>query len=185
MFDPKEVFRTLYQPHCLNALRSAREPLDHDISLWHCERIELNLIDFFGFLEIKTAAEIRTDSLQTYRPWWHELKTNQICLSCLRRKPEHVFSCGHSVCETCIKIFGNEMPASEDVYRIEACNLCASGHLTARLKPTTAGVTILSIDGGGVRGVIPLEFLGLVQEQLGAGCTIHDVIDIVVGTSSG
>ncbi|PYH80588.1 phospholipase, patatin family protein [Aspergillus uvarum CBS 121591] len=44
--------------------------------------------------------------------------------------------------------------------------------------------TVLAIDGGGVRGVIPLEFLTLIQESLGS-CLLQDLIDISIGTSSG
>ncbi|THC87635.1 hypothetical protein EYZ11_012916 [Aspergillus tanneri] len=44
--------------------------------------------------------------------------------------------------------------------------------------------TILAIDGGGVRGVIPLEFLNLIQENLGL-CPLQDLIDLAIGTSSG
>jgi hypothetical protein len=45
--------------------------------------------------------------------------------------------------------------------------------------------TILAIDGGGVRGGIPLEFLLLIQEYLGPDCKIQDVVDLSVGSSSG
>lgn len=45
--------------------------------------------------------------------------------------------------------------------------------------------TILAIDGGGVRGGIPLEYLILIQESLGKDCRIHDLIDLSVGSSSG
>lgn len=44
--------------------------------------------------------------------------------------------------------------------------------------------TTVAIDGGGVRGVIPLEFLILVQEQLGE-CRLQDLVDLAIGTSSG
>lgn len=50
--------------------------------------------------------------------------------------------------------------------------------------PPTMNPTILAIDGGGVRGVIPLEFLTLIQESLGA-CALQDLIDLSIGTSSG
>jgi patatin-like phospholipase/acyl hydrolase len=43
---------------------------------------------------------------------------------------------------------------------------------------------VLALDGGGVRGVIPFEFLLLVQEHL-RPCTLQDVIDLAIGTSSG
>lgn len=50
--------------------------------------------------------------------------------------------------------------------------------------PPTMNPTILAIDGGGVRGVIPLEFLILIQENLGS-CALQDLIDLSIGTSSG
>jgi patatin-like phospholipase/acyl hydrolase len=43
---------------------------------------------------------------------------------------------------------------------------------------------ILSIDGGGIRGVIPARFLQLVEEQLD-GQPIHEYFDLIVGTSTG
>jgi patatin-like phospholipase/acyl hydrolase len=51
--------------------------------------------------------------------------------------------------------------------------------------PPTMNPTILAIDGGGIRGAIPLEFLILVQESLGPGCKIQDLVDLAMGTSSG
>lgn len=50
--------------------------------------------------------------------------------------------------------------------------------------PPTMNPTILAIDGGGVRGVIPLEFLILIQEILGS-CSLQDLVDLSLGTSSG
>lgn len=50
--------------------------------------------------------------------------------------------------------------------------------------PPTMSPTILAIDGGGVRGVIPLEFLLLVEEYLHP-CVIQDVVSLALGTSSG
>jgi hypothetical protein len=52
------------------------------------------------------------------------------------------------------------------------------------LKPTTAGVRLIGIDGGGARGVTPLEFMGELQRLLG-DCQLHDMIDLALGTSSG
>jgi hypothetical protein len=43
----------------------------------------------------------------------------------------------------------------------------------------------LSIDGGGPRGVIPLGNLEILQELLGSELSICDMIDLVVGCSSG
>lgn len=59
------------------------------------------------------------------------------------------------------------------------------GNLIAKLKPPTAGVRILSIDGGGIRGVISLEFLSLIRDSVGTKCPIQDFFGLVIGTSSG
>lgn len=50
--------------------------------------------------------------------------------------------------------------------------------------PPTISPSVLAVDGGGVRGVIPLEFLLLVREHL-SPCTIQEVVDLGLGTSSG
>jgi patatin-like phospholipase/acyl hydrolase len=46
-----------------------------------------------------------------------------------------------------------------------------------------AAVRILSIDGGGIRGVIPAVILSEVERR--AGRPIHELFDLVVGTSTG
>jgi hypothetical protein len=42
---------------------------------------------------------------------------------------------------------------------------------------------ILSIDGGGIRGIFPASFLATVEEAI--GCSVADYFDLVVGTSTG
>lgn len=52
-----------------------------------------------------------------------------------------------------------------------------------RFVPPTAGIRMLSIDGGGVRGVIPLVFLQQLDRTLAPlGCAIKDHFDFVCGT---
>ena len=43
---------------------------------------------------------------------------------------------------------------------------------------------ILSIDGGGIKGVFPAKFLALLEEEIGEG-QIHKHFDIITGTSTG
>lgn len=70
-------------------------------------------------------------------------------------------------------------------YLVNECVFClAQGELTVDLKPKTAGIRVLTIDGGGARGVIPLEFLKRLEALLG-GCSLPAVIDFSAGTSSG
>lgn len=66
------------------------------------------------------------------------------------------------------------------------CPLCGSKKsLTARLKPSTSAARVLSIDGGGPRGIIPLENLAILQQILGEGLPLSDLIELTVGCSSG
>uniref|UniRef100_A0A453T4D2 Patatin n=2 Tax=Aegilops tauschii subsp. strangulata TaxID=200361 RepID=A0A453T4D2_AEGTS len=50
-------------------------------------------------------------------------------------------------------------------------------------------ITVLSIDGGGVRGIIPATILAFLEEKLqeldGADARIADYFDVVAGTSTG
>ncbi|KAL8642303.1 MAG: hypothetical protein Q9228_000981, partial [Teloschistes exilis] len=64
---------------------------------------------------------------------------------------------------------------------MESCPMCEEGSLSVILKPPTAGIRILSIDGGGVRGAVPLEFLSVLQELLGDECAIQDLFDLAFG----
>jgi patatin-like phospholipase/acyl hydrolase len=57
------------------------------------------------------------------------------------------------------------------------------------MKPPSAGVRVLSLDGGGVRGVLELIVLKHLQDhiaaELGAEVPVIEMFDLVVGTSTG
>lgn len=74
----------------------------------------------------------------------------------------------------------------EEKYILESCIVCQEHQsLTVQLKPSTAGIRILSIDGGGTRGIVPLETLSILQDLLGANLPIRELFDLAFGTSSG
>ncbi|KAM0876948.1 hypothetical protein ACQ4PT_035836 [Festuca glaucescens] len=70
-------------------------------------------------------------------------------------------------------------------------HLASTSATTPRSPPPSFGsiVTVLSIDGGGVRGIIPgtiLAFLeGKLQELDGADVRLADYFDVIAGTSTG
>ncbi|CAL9234281.1 unnamed protein product [Arabidopsis halleri] len=59
------------------------------------------------------------------------------------------------------------------------------------LQPPTYGnlITILSIDGGGIRGIIPATILSFLESELqkldGEGARLADYFDVIAGTSTG
>ncbi|XP_019149986.1 PREDICTED: patatin-like protein 2 [Ipomoea nil] len=65
----------------------------------------------------------------------------------------------------------------------------ATGGYIAASIPPSGVVTILSIDGGGIRGIIPGTIVAYLEEQLqtfdGPDARIADYFDVIAGTSTG
>jgi hypothetical protein len=140
----------------------------------------------FVNLKHSSAAELHRANLKSHSLQWAQLKSNRTCLYCIRRSPEHVLNCGHAICDICVRIFGITQRSVESHFTLHLCVLCNRQiSSTVVLKPATAGIRILSIDGGGVRSVVPLEFLRLIQDSLGLECPIQDFFDLAFGTSAG
>jgi hypothetical protein len=136
--------------------------------------------DWALFQHKKTLKELQ------YRIDLKALISAEICVSCLTGPPQHVLMCGHTLCDLCVQRFGNAVTGEEYRYLLDTCAICeAHAKLTVYLKPATAGVRMLNIDGGGVRGVVPLEFLTRMQKELGPRARVQDFFDIAFGTSAG
>ena len=52
------------------------------------------------------------------------------------------------------------------------------------VKPTEAGIRVLTLDGGGIRGIVELTILQQIERALGVGLPIQAFFDIIVGTST-
>ncbi len=102
--------------------------------------------------------------------------------------PEKVLTCGHALCDICLKIFGLRSHSEKYTYSLSCCLLCGTRNHRPdfQLMPPTAGPRVLSLDGGGIRGVIPLVFLEHIQQEMAElDCPLRDYFDFVCGTSSG
>jgi hypothetical protein len=129
-------------------------------------------------------------ALKNEREFWKVTFSSKTCFSCLAEPPDFVLSCGHTICHSCVKVFGNQV-WQETAYDLGACPLCSEGtqfeeplaHI--QLKPDEAGVRVLAIDGGGVRGVISARILQLLEDQIGLNLPIFHFFDLIIGTSSG
>lgn len=151
-----------------------------DLVEWHfCTLYKRFLEDGFS------SADLRRKQLVSQSGRLCRIRSNRICLYCLFHSAQHVLSCGHTVCDRCAQVFGTPAFGAEYQFTIKGCFYCLYQRpLVVDVLSPTMGPTILAIDGGGVRGVIPLEFLLLIEEHLGP-CTIQDVVDLAVGTSAG
>lgn len=116
-----------------------------------------------------------------------ELRSHVSCFCCFMRMPEKVLACGHALCDPCIKIYGPRVPSKRNTHKLSQCILCGVYQNSVfRFVPPTAGIRTLSVDGGGVRGIIPLTFLRHLDVILTPlGCPIQDYFDFVCGTSAG
>ncbi|RDA85160.1 hypothetical protein CP532_1585 [Ophiocordyceps camponoti-leonardi (nom. inval.)] len=111
------------------------------------------------------------------------------CLKCLDPYPEHCLPCGHVICSVCLKAVGDSMDGG--FFELKQCPLLIerrckdwSEPWIGVIKPDQAGIRILSLDGGGTRGIVELRILGRIQQQLGP-VPLRDFFDLIVGTSSG
>ena len=79
------------------------------------------------------------------------IKSNKTCMTCLSRFPVHPLPCRHAICDPCaIRFNANPSKRENHVLKILGCPLgCKSWRdpWRIRLKPTTAGVRVLSLDG--------------------------------------
>lgn len=114
-----------------------------------------------------------------------QLSSTTICLCCLCRPPEYMLGCGHSMCDTCISIFGIQASAEYHV-DISQCPICLQPfHLTVRQLPPTKRPVIMTLDGGGVRGIVSLGLLQALEKRLGGVIRVSQIPDLVIGTSVG
>lgn len=116
--------------------------------------------------------------------------TNKTCLVCLQGVPDHVLSCKHAYCALCIQELAQPSQVADCAWTISRCLLCdesvgdTQGQLV-RLKPRCAGVRILTLDGGGVRGVVELAIISRLEKYIGLKLPFNTFFDLIVGTSTG
>ncbi|KAH0565196.1 hypothetical protein GP486_001412 [Trichoglossum hirsutum] len=132
----------------------------------------------------------REEAFGEFAPIWKVTKSNKTCFTCLQAVPDHILSCGHGYCPDCVKEFGRKSSYYEYGIVMESCPLCQTEWhdlhpQLIRLKPKCAGVRILTLDGGGVRGIIELTILERLEQRIGLRTPIRELFDLVMGTSTG
>lgn len=119
-------------------------------------------------------------------------QTTHFCLGCLFGRPEYRLPCGHVICEDCVKDFDetnleNRYPGH---FILRECIVCAAftqdnWPYSMRVRPHMSGLRVLSLDGGGVRGIIELTILDRLEKKIGLGLPLGEFFDLIIGTSTG
>ncbi|KAM0328700.1 hypothetical protein ACHAQA_005113 [Verticillium albo-atrum] len=127
--------------------------------------------------------------------------SHSVCLSCLRELPEHPLQCGHVLCTPCFKTYadlesrlqhggGGAFGGRRGQLTLSRCPLHSSQRTGfefveqrhVAVKPDWAGVRLLCLDGGGIRGIVELEVLLHIETYLGGELPIQSFFDLIVGT---
>ncbi|KAJ5340343.1 hypothetical protein N7541_009467 [Penicillium brevicompactum] len=176
-FSPILVFAAFYEKLCL--------------SIWdakfqgHIAGVSFRFVQSFGQLSsVRTSAAIRKETLHRLYRRCGGLRSTTTCLVCLCRPPEHMLPCKHATCDTCVVIFGNPSSLGEYHFEVAQCPICDErSNVTVRQLPPTKHPVILSLDGGGVRGLIQLGLLQALERRIGV--PIASLPDLCTGTSVG
>jgi hypothetical protein len=128
--------------------------------------------------------------LHNHAPMWAHIQSYKTCFACLQCVPDHVLACGHSFCPSCVQELGTPSLERESAWIVGECWLCCRSIQEQstpyiQLKPRCAGVRVLTLDGGGIRGVVELALLQELIDKVGLGIPIREFFDLIVGTSTG
>jgi hypothetical protein len=130
----------------------------------------------------------RVEVNKVYHREWRYIKSNKTCLSCFQHVPDHVLHCGHAYCARCVQELGELSRKAECALEMQSCLLCRPddhfSHLVF-LKPKLAGIRVLSLDGGGVRGIVELTVMREIYRRTEIDIPVRDFFDLVAGTSTG
>lgn len=114
--------------------------------------------------------------------------SHSVCLGCLFERPEHTLPCGHMLCSVCIRSHGqqkNDLLVEMHSCPLEVNTPVLRQPMSVYLKPREASLRILSLDGGGVRAMIQLEILRMLEEEWLGRLSIGCFFDLIIGSGSG
>ncbi|KAJ5291406.1 hypothetical protein N7478_000657 [Penicillium angulare] len=182
-FDPLYVFEELYKDDFTAALEK-RADLETDSC---CDAVKAEFTRLFTMMNpARSSAGIRREVLNRFFNEREGLYSLTACLFCMSKVPEHVLPCRHAICDDCIVIFGSKSAAAEYHHNITQCPMCITRfQFSVRLLPPTKGPNLLSLDGGGIRGILQLGLLRVLEKRLGGSIPIWSIFDLCTGTSVG
>jgi len=142
-------------------------------------------VEAFTRLPDMSSATWHQERLGEHKRDWLTIHSVESCFVCYGRRPQYGQSCGHTICDNCVRRLG----AKSDIwaFEVDRCFLCRleTPEVSIKVKPPTATVRLLSIDGGGAKGIIPLVFLQALEEKIGLPYPVQENFHYIIGTSIG
>lgn len=116
-----------------------------------------------------------------------DIRSVASCFACLTREAEHPLPCGHVLCDGCARAHG---VTHRYTVSLQYCPLHSKGcrwdaPLVIACRPRGAGIRVLSLDGGGIRGIVQLEVLRAIERALDDLIPVQKFFDLIVGTGTG
>jgi len=170
------------------------------------------MVDSTEITELQAAAQVHREVLKSFfrvtdppeaRPQGAaRLASHSTCFCCFVEPAEHPMSCEHVLCNSCAMLYSKQRTASRMETEVQfcpfGCDWFRGSPQVVRLKPKSAGIRVLSLDGyeglkitlfvanfvdrGGIRGLVELETLKKIEIALGGNVPIRAFFDLMVGT---
>jgi len=109
------------------------------------------------------------------------------CATCLINQWDSLLPCGqHGMCHSCLQQCEGYCynTCTVSIRKCHVCD-CRFDEWKAQVIPPSARGSILALDGGGVRGLIQLEILSCIENEIGLGLPLMRFFDLIVGSSIG
>ncbi|KAK5175711.1 uncharacterized protein LTR77_000850 [Saxophila tyrrhenica] len=185
--DYQAAFDSSFLPRWKGQLRSAVESLHRDFSY---ELEQASHEDTNAIPEERIALDLHIEYLNHFFEAVGpagSICSHSTCFCCLMDVPEHPLPCGHVLCTACIKAYGKQQKST---VLMSCCPLHRESTSWARpapikFKPQGAGVRVLALDGGGIRGIVQLEVLHAIEQCLGGHLPVQAFFDLMVGSGTG
>jgi hypothetical protein len=127
-------------------------------------------------------------SLGRYQGLFQQQQGHQrLCAGCFFAYWDDVLPCRHGFCKSCTHNISLHWKQSGRIHmsHCPACLVSFPSPFRIRLQPPTAGGRVLSLDGGGVKGIIELEILQQLGSLVGGDLPVDKLFDMILGTSIG
>ncbi len=128
-------------------------------------------------------------SIGQHSQYWKNVLPKRTCLACLEAGNPIFLPCNHILCETCYRKQGSSATQLSYCGPIPCriCTFCKAqwDRFEVILPPPTAGARVLSLDGGGIKGIVELLTLQHLDQIINLPIPFHYFFDQMLGTSIG